>query len=246
MRVILASFMALAAACASNSDSSDGGPGPGQTPEERDYSHVATAIGANAASGELFAMVDTISLSYGVTPDGFNVIQPGHINGTRGGFTFDYIWYCHLGNEMVLVPCDGTEGHQHTHVMFSGTAEATSVSMDGVKRVGHWIVRDIAVNKPRIDGTGTNTLASHFDGSTYTLNVTDKATRVRFEAPPSVPTMGMIDVMLNIHRASDADGDRDFAVVANVAFAGPDTGTLTLDGTKIYSITFSTGEVTPM
>lgn len=246
MRALLVSFVAVAACSSSKGPGGDGGsntPGVSDADKQQDSDDLAAALGVNLSQGELAANLDVVLLAYNQLPAGFTRDTPNHVIGTRGGLTMQYDYYCRPQNELMDIPCDGLEDHEHIKVAESGSIASASASMSELTRTAEWTVRNVSVNKPRVDGKGTMMFTSDMATGTYDVMYSDLYTRVRYTPAPTIPSMGTIDFTLTVHRTRNgaSPADRDFTAMAQLAVTAPDAATLTFDGTTVYNVTLSTG-----
>jgi hypothetical protein len=213
----------------------------------QDYNDVAASLGANLSVGELAAMVDSVNMAYGRLPAGFTVTDgPDYqiLDGTRGGLTIQYKLYCRDDLDAFTV-CNGLENHAHVHPTYSGTVASANASMAGIQRTASWIVRDLALPNARIGGSGSDSFESSFSTGTYKFTVTDIVDHVLFAPTPTDPMGGGIDLTLTVQRdrPSSDPANRTFDVIANIAFTGTDTATITLDTSEVFDLTLSTGAI---
>lgn len=256
MRKVLLGLLAMSA-CSSNSTTpGDDGPGPGGSDggggtdggggggvadRIQDYDDVAASVGANLASGDFGAIIDSVNMSYGRMPDGFALsMGPDYLilDGARGGLAVRYKVYCRDDLD-AITSCNGLENHAHVKPTYSGTM----ASIDGVQRTAAWIVRDFNLPEIRIGGTGTEAFSSHFATGDYVLTMTDNLDHVRFPPTVGAPTSGGIDLVIHAqrNRAGADPADRLFDVTARIDFDGSDTASLVLDGTETFTLALSTG-----
>ena len=254
MRTILFALLATTACSTNNGmtgddDSGGGGGGVSDTDKQQDYDDVASSIAANLSAGELATMLDAVNMAYGRMPEGYTITQKTDyqlLDGTRGGLTVEYKLYCRDAADAVA-PCDGAENHAHVRPTYSGSITDGSDAIDGVQRTTSWIVRSTNLPTPFLGGTGTNSFTSHLGTGDYDLVVTDSMKDVVFASTPTTPTGGgTITSTVNVQRTrpSSDPAQRSFGVTASILVTASDTGALTLDGTRNYTLTFSTGAVT--
>jgi hypothetical protein len=182
-------------------------------------------------------MVDAVGLAYGRIPAGFTEMattgEARIASGTRDGLSISYKFYCRDDAD-AFDTCDGLENHEHIKVTLTG---------EQLQRTVNWIVRDVRTPTPYIGGSGTSTFSSTMATGSYDVSFSDTSAHVKFDASPTVPSAGTLDLMLTVHRERDGK-PRDFSVVANIVFTGPDTATISVDGgTHVYALTVSTGAV---
>jgi hypothetical protein len=256
MRKVLLALLALSACSDSKStppgDDDGSGSGSGSNIDDmaRDADDVAASIGANLIGGDMIALVDTMNMAFGRSPDGFTVTQnPTYqlFTGMRGGLAVQYKLYCRDAANLAA-PCNGLEFQAHLRPNYSGSVSGADASMDGIQRTAAWIVRNLTSAAPQIGGSGTDTFTSHLATGDYQFTITDTVDNVLFAPTPTTPVGGKLVMVINVarNRATSNPPDRSFTVNAVVTFTAPDTATITLDSTQNYELVLSTGAVTPL
>jgi hypothetical protein len=214
----------------------------------RDYDDVAKAIGASVRVGEVAAMLDLVVISNGGMPAdlsfmGENAMHFKHATGVRNGVTFDYLYHCNDGGD-VIIDCSSTANHSHITLSWTGSVSG-AMAMSGITNKGSWTVRDISVAKPRVGGTSALDFTAHVNNADYVFSFDSTLDHVRYEPGGQMPLSGKIDIAIMASRTRDGM-KRDFTVAASLVFAGNNSGTLTLDSTKRYSVDLSSGAVTKL
>lgn len=265
MRAFLLGATVLAlAACGSDepndpkdpTDPSD--PGNPDTPDDpddpvdhvaRDYDDMASAIAGSARVGEVAAMLDLVVISHGGMPSdimylGADGAHFHHATGVRSGVTFDYLYHCNDNADAIVAQCGSTVDHSHITVKLSGNT-AGAMAMNGIDAKGSWTVRDIDIAKPRIGGTLALDFTTRVNNADFVFSFDAVLDRIRYEPTPVNPLSGKIDFSIMANRTR-GDNKRDFTANASLVFANSNTATLTIDGTKKYSVDLSTGTATKL
>lgn len=258
MKTLLLGAAVLAFAACGTSDSKDDPMDPSDpndpndpndpTPDQEalDYADVAALIGASAQTGEVSAMLDAVILSNGGAPAGFTVTQGDHFvlaNGSRGGVTFDYFFHCNDNADVVLNYCNNTVNHSHVEVTIAGNVAGAGMSMSAIDREGKWAVRDIGVGKSRVGGDAAMSFSASVGGqyaASYELSYTAIFDRIRYNPEGPLPLSGKIDFVVTAKRTR-GNSVRNFSPSASLVFDGDSSATLTLDGTKTFSVDLTTG-----
>ena len=225
-------------------------PPPPDDQQAADYDGAAMSIGVSMVEN-LFAMNDSVILSFGGTPDGFTRVSNEEVFGTRAGVTYHYSYFCADDNDIHLAVCDANANHNHVTLTVSGDLEGSlsGMSLTAIDEGAKWQVRDLKVAKPRVGGTGHMAFSNHVeaDGSAYDVSFDGTYDHVRFQPTGGLPYFGTITFAAVIHRNRPGvdPAERDYAVGANLVFTDT-TATLTLDATFNYSLDLATGVVTKL
>ena len=214
---------------------------------EQDYDDVATALASVVQIPADIAIADGINMAYGIAPAGFTNTSTGVWSGTRDTIAYTYTYHCEDVGGGDTYTCGPGTDHIHWEVAANGTAAMSAFAMNEDKLTTHWHIRDIDENQPRVEDIGRFLITGRVlaDNARLQLTIDATWTHVRFAPQPSLPFDGSIALTIAGHRSRPASTptDRDFTMTAAIAFtAGP--ATITLDGTRTYSVDMATGAVT--
>ena len=218
-------------------------------PIEQDYDDSALMLAQVLRVPVDVAVLDGTTMAYGTPPAGFTSPMAGEWTGSHDAIAYTYTYHCSDALDNDNYTCGAGTNHVHWNVAANGTATLTGVTMSEDKFVGQWHIRDIDVQKPRVEGIGQFWLAGRVTGDGARLNLSSTSgtfTSVRYDAQPTAPINGTLAFTFNGHRsrASSDPADRDFTLSATFTFGA--TPTLSLDGTHAYSMDMTTGAVARM
>lgn len=238
------------------SDQSDEGPDTTDeedppTPEEvgRDYDELAQVLAAHAR-GDFAIMLAAAEISETRMPPGFSLTGDGAGTGTVGSMNYAFSFYCNAGDQAhTVVPCDGNAHHSHVKITMTGSQTVDAMAMDRVERVADWEIRDITLDKARFRGPDDIVLQTSVlkngETTSYTINADAIYEQVRFMPAATFPTFGTVDFNINAERVRGQDR-RVFETKAHLEYASGAPTTLTLDGSRVYSVDLKTGAVSKL
>jgi len=212
--------------------------------KQQDYDDVAKLVVENVQAAELAAMIDAVNIAYVKPPADFQTIGDNNILGNHGQLQYHYTWYCRDAVDQVDIVCDGLENHVHMQVDYTGELQAAGTPLGAMERSTKWTVRDVSVNKPRIDGDGSASFTAELATGDYTIDYKDVYTRVRFAQTPVLPSAGTIDLDVTVHR-NRGGVPRAFATQGHIDLTTA-AATLVFDGAQSYSFDMTSGVVTPV
>lgn len=214
------------------------------TEKQQDFDDTARLVVENVQAGELAAMIDAVNISYIKPPVDFQTVGDNNILGNHGQLQYHYSWYCRDAVDQVDIVCDGNENHVHMQVAYTGELEAAGTPLNAMDRTAKWTIRDVSVQKPRVDGDGSASFTAELDTGSYTIDYKDVYTRVRFAQTPVLPSMGTIDLDVTVRRNRN-DVPRAFSTQGHIDFTTA-PATLMFDGTQAYTFDMTSGVVTPL
>ena len=218
-------------------------------PIEQDYDDTALMLAQVLRVPVDVAVLDGTNTAYGTPPAGFTSPITGTWTGSHDAIAYTYTYHCSDALDNDSYTCGAGTDHIHWETSANGTAALAGVTLSEDKFLGHWHIRDIGVQKPRVEGTGQYWLDGRItsDGARIALTSTSGTfTSVRYDAQPTTPINGTLVLTFTGHRsrATSVPADRDFTTTATFTFGAAPT--LSLDGTHTYAMDMATGGVARM
>jgi hypothetical protein len=215
---------------------------------EQDYDDLAQTLAATVRVPQLIAMQDGINLAYSDMLPGFTTVQPGEIQGTRDGVSYDYVFHCEDQMAQDNFTCGPASNHIHEYATIIGPFMIDQLSISELTFTTRWTTREIYLNKPQVEGTArfVMTAALSTTGTQFQLTIDGtNYDHVRLDPMPTLPFAGDITYAITAQRsrATATPSSRDFTSAATITFAAGGQATIVLDGTHTYSIDMSSGAV---
>jgi len=225
----------------------DGGGDAGDGGVEQDYQDLATTIAGAMRATQLQAMTDGVNMAYNDSLPGFTELQPGELVGTRGSVRYDYMFHCEDQQANDNFTCGPDSDHIHWMATIDGPVMIDTLSFPEYKLTSHWVIREIYLNKPRVEDTDRLLLTADLanDGTRFQLTIDGTFTHVRLDPQPTVPLSGTIAYAITAKRTRSTANPavRSYTATANVTFAAGGQATIVLDGTHTYTVDMATGSV---
>ena len=194
-------------------------------------------------------MLDLVVISHGgmpadITYMGHDANHFHHAMGVRNGVTFDYLYHCNDNADAIVPQCSPSVDHSHVTLKITGNASG-AMAMNNILDKGSWSVRDIDIVKARVGGKSSLDFNARVNNADFVFSFDTTLDRVRYEPNGQVPLSGKIDFAIMASRTRESH-KRDFTAAASLVFANSNIATLTIDGTKRYSVDLTTGAATKL
>ncbi len=221
---------------------------------EEDYDDIAVAMGemvAQPAASEVVAAGDAVAIAQGEVPPDMAPSGAGSFSGANGSFNYSYSLECFDAAEVALAACDETADRAVAALEWSGALDTARYQWSG-SRSGSWTLDDLQTTTPTLNGDSTLSYEVAFTALHRSvqrqrqLEASASYQGLVFDTDVKRFIAGTIiyDVQLQrsgVRGESTRTGTLD--AVVTITFDGTDGASMTIDGTRTYTINLANGEV---
>lgn len=222
--------------------------------EDETYDDVAVAVGslvANSSGGEVGSMNESIALSSGQELRAMVAAAKSQV--VRAGLTYEYDLTCFDAAGAEQAACDAaTTESADVSVTWSGSLDLPRYD-SSINRTGQWSLSGLQSDIASLNGTGTFAIDSSFEAMyrpvTRVLSLDYQADydEVQIDRVNERIVGGTIRYSIEGERdvqRGERTREGSFNIEALVSFDGSGAATVTLDGSRTYTVDLGTGEVT--
>lgn len=225
-----------------------------EEPTAEEYDDIATIVGALVADevgGETEAMEDVAVAVAGDEAGPLGFTEEGVFEGERGSVSYRYTLSCRAENGSPVPACGGATAEADIEALVSGHAETLRRTVS-FTRQARWTVLGVDAPVRTINGEGSFDLETELTAldrpaaRTYRLAVDATYAGIQVRADDQAIQAGRIAYEIAAERTASnrfREVEASFDVTATLVIDEPGSATLTLDGTRTYSLDLTTGVV---
>lgn len=223
------------------------------TVDDETYDDVAVAVGslvANDSGGEVGSMNESVALSGGQEISAFVAAAKRQV--VRAGLSYEYDLTCFDAAGTEQAACDAaTTDSADVSVTWSGSLDLPRYD-SSINRTGQWSLSGLLGDITSLNGTGTFAIDSSFEAMyrpvtrTLSLDYQAEYDEVQIDRANERIVGGTIHYSIEGQRdvqRGERTREGSFSIDAVVTFDGTGVATVTLDGSRTYTVNLGTGAV---